>query len=138
MDKLKNINVGLLLIVMLLLAYYTYKVIELDNLNRSVINNTISHQEVDLPDIPQESRLVIEQVIEEYWTKRSMNKSKCANVLTNIKIGTMRGALAGAVLGGGTSGIASGAIVYGALSGLASAYKTIHGGRAYLNDAKAI
>jgi hypothetical protein len=100
------------------------------------LDKIVCHKEVDLPKIKGVDKLVIESVVEEYWKKRSMNKSNCAKIWNDIRTGFVRGALGGAIVGGGWEGSASGAIVFGTMSGLSRAYHLVYGKPSFLKDHK--
>lgn len=126
-NDLSKINIGLSVVLFFIFLFLLYANIMKDIEDEKTLDKILCHKEVDLPKIREVDKLIIESVIEEYWRKRSMNKSKCAKIWGDVKAGIVRGALGGAIMGGGWGGAASGAIVFGTMSGLSKAYHLTYG-----------
>lgn len=108
-------------------------------MNMSILHQIKSHKEVNkkYTSMPEMERLKIEAVIEEYWMKRSMNKSKCSKIWTEVRRGVMRGAIGGLVMGGGSAGgVVSGAVIFGAINGVLKGYDLLNSGPTYLLNSK--
>ncbi len=131
-----NINKSICLVLVIIFLYLVYCNFIEDTNDKKTLSNIICHKEVKLPDIDEEDRLVMESVIEDYWKKRSMNKSNCSKILGEIKGGAIRGALGGALVGEGLTGAVSGAIVFGLMSGVLKAYNLKYGQRSFLHEDK--
>lgn len=137
-SDLKNINVSICTVLFIVFIYLLYMNLTIDSTNTRKLDNIICHKEVlhKLPKIKDVDKLVIESVIEDYWRKRSMNKSNCGKIWNEIKGGVLRGIIGGVIVGGGMSGAISGAIVFGSMSGLMKAYNLSHGKMIYLSNIK--
>lgn len=133
---LSNINVGMSIVLFFIFMFLLHANIMKDIEYARKLDKIVCHKEVDIPKIRGVDKLVIESVIEEYWKKRSMNKSKCSRIWRDLKTGFIRGALSGFITGGGVSGAASGAVVFGMLSGLTQAYHSTYSKPSYLNSNK--
>lgn len=129
-------NVGLSVVLFFIFIFLLYKNLIQDAQDGKALDKILCHKEVDLPNIRGVDKLVIESVIEEYWKKRSMNKSNCAKIWNDMRTGFVRGALGGAIVGGDWGGSASGAIVFSAISGLSKAYHLAYGKSSFLMDNK--
>lgn len=117
----KDINVTVALVLFIVFLYLMQKNMECDERNKAALKAMPCHKEVDIV-VDDDERLKIESVIEDYWKKRAMNKSKCSKVMNSIQTGMIRGALGGAIVGGGMHGAVSGAVVFGSMSGIMKAY----------------
>ena len=135
-NDLEKINVGLSVVLFFIFLFLLYANIMKDIEDKEILDKIVCHKEVDLPKIRGVDKLIIESVIEEYWRKRSMNKSNCAKIWGDVKTGIVRGALGGAIVGGGWSGAASGALVFGTMSGLSKAYNLTYGKSHFLREYK--
>jgi hypothetical protein len=133
---LETFNVGLSVALFFVFIFLLHANIIQDAQDEKKLDKIVCHKEVDLPKIRGMDKLVIESVIEEYWKKRSMNKSNCAKIWNDMRTGFVRGALGGAIVGGGWGGSASGAIVFSTLSGLSRAYNLTYGKSSFLRDNK--
>jgi len=127
-----DLNYSLCLVLLLIFIYTSYENYQEDSRNRIKLKSIISHKNVELPKIEQTDRLIIESVIEDYWRKRSLNKSNCKKIINSILDGMFRGAMGGLILGRDVKGAANGAIVFGAISGVFKAYNIIHKGDRFL------
>ena len=135
-SDIKKFNIGLSVVLLFIFIYLLYANIIQDIQDKKILDEIVCHKEVDLPKIRGVDKLIIESVVEEYWKKRSMNKSNCAKIWNDVKTGVVRGALGGAIVGGGWSGAASGAIVFGTMSGLSRSYHLKYGKSSFLRDHK--
>jgi hypothetical protein len=133
---LEKFNVGLSVALFFVFIFLLYANIIQDAQDKKTLDEIVCHKEVDLPKIRDVDKLVIESVVEEYWQKRSRNKSNCAKIWNDMSTGFVRGALGGAIVGGDWGGVASGAIVFSTLSGLSSAYHLTYGKSSFLRDNK--
>lgn len=129
-------NIGFSVALLFIFIFLLYLNIVKDLQDKKTLDDIICHKEVDLPNIRNMDKLVIESVIEEYWKKRSMNKSNCAKIWNDIRTGFMRGALGGVIVGKGYAGVVSGAFVFGALSGLSRSYHLTYGKSSFMMDYK--
>jgi hypothetical protein len=132
----KKINISLCIVLFFIFMFLLYKNTVRDIEDSKNLGTILCHKEVKLPHINTIDKLIIESVIEDYWKKRSMNKSNCYIIWDDIKHGFVRGALGGAIIGGSISGAASGAIVFGSISGLFKAYNLTYSQQKYLMDYK--
>jgi hypothetical protein len=126
-NKLKRVNISIMVVMLVLFIFLLYCNITQDAQDATELNGIVCHKEITLPKIKNVDRLMIESVTEEYLRKRSINKSNCAKIWSEIKTGIFRGALGGAIVGGGWDGAASGAIVFGSMAGLFRSYDLIYG-----------
>jgi hypothetical protein len=135
-SRLRKLNVGLIVALLLVFIFLLYANIMQDVQNKKKLNEIVCHKEVNLPNIRVVDKLIIESVIEEYWKKRSMNKSNCVKIWNDMKFGFVRGALGGAIIGRDWEGTMSGAVVFSAISGLSKAYTLNYGKPSFLEDIK--
>jgi hypothetical protein len=135
-SSFKQFNISACIILFFIFIYLLHGNDAYDNMDKKQLNTIICHKEVDLPDIDITDRLVIESVIEKYNKKRAMNKSNRARILESIKSGIIRGVIGGAIVGKGFEGAASGAVVFGAISGISTAYSLIYDRSSFLNEKK--
>lgn len=130
MPYLKDFNIGVCVVLLCIFIYLLHINIISDTRNKKKLNKILSHKEIVLPEISVQEKLLVESIIEDYWKKRSMNKSNYAKIMTDVKSGISRGVIAGAIVGGGVNGAIAGAIVYGTISGISKAY-TLQFGRSH-------
>lgn len=108
---------GLIVLVIILILMYTHAM-TIDKQNCSILKNSNYVKEPDQL-ISSMERCKVEQIIREYKTRKSMNKSQSNRILKDTALGAIRGALGGAILGG-DAGIVPGMIAFGALNGILS------------------
>tara|TARA_Y100000389_G_C17244324_1_gene404794 strand:- start:85 stop:504 length:420 start_codon:yes stop_codon:yes gene_type:complete len=125
-DRLKDINVTLIVVLIIIFIYLLSVNFSIDRKNRKELNNIVSHKEIILPNTGEIERLKIENIIDNYHKKKSMNKSKYSSVLSEIKKGAVRGALGGALLGGDLESTVISSIIYGMISGVFKAYNQVY------------
>jgi hypothetical protein len=131
-----KINTGLGIILILIFIYLVQYNIKQDMMDKKELDTIVCHKDVQLPPMKDIDKLAIESIIEDYWKKRSMNKSNCAKIWGEMKTGITRGALGGILIGGGLDGAISGAIMLGGMSGLFRAYNLTYGKSPFLNPGK--
>ena len=131
-----KLNVGLLCILMIILIYQLFVVSMLDHANNHELKKTICHKEIKLPEISRNDRLIIESIISEYLKKRKMNKSIRIKTCEEFKLGMIRGAIGGLILGGSLEGAVIGAVVFGTMGGLFKTYSIIFKPSLFLQDDK--
>ena len=119
-------NYGLFVAILIMFIFISYKNYNLDINNRNELQKIISHKNVELPKMQETERLMIESVIENYWKKRTLNKSNSRKIWNSIKSGAFRGAMGGLVLGNTTTSALQGAIVFGTISGLFRGYNIMY------------
>ena len=76
-------------------------------------------------NMPLDERLKIEAVVDNYFTKRKMNKSHCTKIAKAIAEGAVRGALGGIVIDATIGNIANSAATFGVINGLMKIF-TLH------------
>lgn len=129
---LERINIGISIALFVIFLYLLYTNNNIDKKNVMDLDMTVCHKEVILPKIRDIDRLVIESVFSEYWQKRSMNKSNCSKIWSDVKSGVISGALSGAIIGSGASSVIAGGLVGGVISGTMKAYGLVNGKSQYL------
>jgi hypothetical protein len=137
MTQGNTLDVKFSISIVIIILYMMYECYRLDKENAHILQNALSHKEVDLPPITDIQKLQIERVIDQYRTKESMNKSNISQVMSSIAKGMLRGAVGGAIVGDGVQGAASGAAVFGIISGLMTAYNINYSRVEYLIPSKA-
>jgi hypothetical protein len=118
-------NIGLGIALFLIFIYLVQCNITQDIMDEKKLDTIVCHKDVELPPMKDIDKLAIESIIEDYWKKRSMNKSNCAKIWGDMKMGIIRGVLGGILIGGGIDGAISGAIMLGGMSGLFRAYNPL-------------
>ena len=106
---------GLIFLVILLTFIYIHAS-SIDTEKEELLKNRHCPSEYQYP-ISHTERHKIEQVIRDYKTRRSTNKSNTTKIINEIVLGALRGGLGGAVLGG-EAGIIPGMIAFGTLGGI--------------------
>jgi hypothetical protein len=134
--KIKQLNVSVSILLIIIFIFLLYMNIQQDIEDAKVLSTITCHKEVDVPKIKEIDSLVIESIIEKYNKKKAMNISNSESILSDIKIGAVRGVLGGAIMGSGLEGMVISAITFGSLSGLSKAYELKYGHSAVLNDYK--
>jgi len=125
--------ISLLIVICIILLYYNYQK-DLEDIH--TLNGIICHKEVSLPSINTTDRLVIESIIEEYWKKRKINKSRCAKIINDIKTGISRGIMSGFITGMSPTTAVTGGVALGAVSGVLKAYNLSYSPTSYLKSSK--
>ena len=119
-NLLNELNIGYVLTVLIILLYLIWVNNKVDQENKIILLSLYKptvNEEISLKE-----RAKIEMVIEEYWKKRSMNKSNCKKIFDDIKNGAVRGCISGIVMGSTPTGILSNAITVGTVSGTIKAF----------------
>ena len=75
-----------------------------------------------VPDISEYQQVRINMMIDNYFRRRSLNKSSYKKIIVSAKEGAVRGAIGGCITGGPT-GIIPGAIIYGVLGAASTGFK---------------
>lgn len=128
-------NYSLFIIILILFIFIFYENYQCDKYNKKELKKIISHKNVELPEISNTERLITESIIENYWKKRSLNKSNSMKIWNSIKSGAFRGAMGGLILGNTTESALQGALVFGTLSGLFKGYNMMYESTIFmLND----
>jgi hypothetical protein len=122
MNGRSPINISVTVILVIVLIYLVYINHLQDIIDVKNLNNIKCHKEMALPRINRCDKLVIESVIEDYWKKRSMNKSNVSRIINNIRVGVMRGFISGVIIGNSFESITVGALVFGLVSGISTAH----------------
>jgi hypothetical protein len=108
---------GLVLLVILLTMMYAHAMMR-DRRNGKLLRSVNCPKDIET-HISDTERCRVEQIIREYKNRRSMNKSQSQKIVRDVILGTIRGALGGAVLGG-EAGIIPGIVAFGSLNGILS------------------
>ena len=75
-----------------------------------------------VPDINEYQQVRINMMIDNYFRRRSLNKSSYKKIMVSAREGAIRGAVGGCITGG-PAGIIPGAIVYGVLGAASTGFK---------------
>ncbi len=127
---------GFLLITLFVFIFLLQKNWEIDKKNTQELEKMTCHKEVNLPQVSEKNILIVESIIEQYWKKRSMNKSNTSKIWGDVKMGVTRGILGGVLIGGTPASIGTSAFIFGTLSGVLRAYGLAYGRRVYLHGHK--
>lgn len=131
-----NINTSLLAVLICIMVVLIYMNIQQDILDEKTLNSIECHKDIEIPEIKNIDKLVIESVIENYWSKRTMNRSNRIRIYDEIMNGSIKGAIGGAIIGGSALIALEGAVVHGAISGAAKAYNLLYKKTPFINDNK--
>lgn len=135
-NSLEGVNVKLTVVLIIIFIYLLGVNFSIDRRNSKELSNIVSHKEIKLPEAGEIERLKVENIIDNYYKKKSMNKSKSASVLSEVKKGALRGALGGALLGGDLESTIISSIVYGMISGVFKAYNQAYPSTDFINGNK--
>jgi len=83
-------------------------------------------------DLPLNERLKIESVVDDYFTKRKMNKSHCSKIKKAIFDGVVRGSVGGLIINATIGNIINGATTFGVVNGLMKMYTLHHSPNSFI------
>lgn len=109
------------IILLILFLYLFLCSIENDKANKTKLENdpyTIIDTKKTFDSLPLEERIKIESVIDNYFTKRNMNKSQCSKIKKSMIEGFTRGALGGLIINASLGNIANSAITFSVMNGI--------------------
>lgn len=107
--------------LLILFSYLLLCSIENDKVNKKTLENdpyTTLDTKKTFDNLPLEDRIKIESVVDNYFTKRKMNKSQCSKIKKTMFEGFARGALGGLIINATPGNIANSAITFGVMNGL--------------------
>ncbi len=135
-NSLDTLNIGFLVVIVCIFIYLLHSNILQDISDNNTLDSIQCHKEVDIPEIKNMDKLVVESIIEEYLKKRAMNKSNYDRIWGDVISGGVKGALSGAIIGGTLISAIEGVIVYGTISGTHKAYTLLYGKDKFLSPHK--
>ena len=112
---------GVRIMLLILFSYLLVCSIENDKVNKKSLENepyTHLDSKKTFDNLPLEERIKIESVINNYLSKRKMNKSQCSKLKKTMLEGFVRGALGGLVINAAPLNIANSAITFSVMNAL--------------------
>ena len=111
MYSIKDISIGILIILVIVMLYTIWKTRMDDNLNKvtaDILEDMIRNEQHNMR----------EHIIAAHTARiRKLRKSRMSNIINGCGDGILRGALGGAITGGGAPVMLGGAIVWGVING---------------------
>lgn len=131
-----NIEATMFVVAILLLTYYVWLNMAVDEKDAVELSARVCHKEVALPAVDPKDRLVIEAIVEDYCKMRDKNESNISKIKNEIYSGILRGALGGLIVGNGISGVVGGAITFGLVGGIVKSHNLVYGDKCLLLNHK--
>jgi len=109
-----------LAIVVIIMIGLIVDAISCDNRNKTELRDNVNLW--DIPDFDQYQQDRINKMIDNYFRRRSLNKSSYKKIIKSAREGIFRGAIGGCITNG-PAGMIPGAIVYGVMSAVSTGMK---------------
>jgi hypothetical protein len=131
-----NVYVVSFMVLILLCFVYVHKLI--DNSNKLQLQQEVCHKEVksQLPSVDDSQTLAIENIVENYIKKRSMNKSNISKIWNGMMYGAIFGLASSAIVSPKMPDILASSIVSGIIGGINISYRLLYVKKGWLSDSK--